>query len=428
MRKIKRGGAVAEVSDDYVLQKGEEEVTETTDTEKKPDDTEETPEEKALLDKIKSVVTKTVNGELAASRQKYLVGEKDGDGAENPIVKTFSPTHKAMWEREATPEGKKNLEQLVEIQRYLKALYDNDRVALKALSEGTDSAGGYLVPTVLATRIYDIVIAQGYARREMTTLEMTSKTLDLATLVTKPVIYYVAEGAQITASDMVFGKKVLTATKMAGIAPMSNEVLEDSQVNLIDFQIQKFAEAFMEEEDKAFFNTSSSANITGLLEDTGVTLTTMAATKVDFADLTYDNLVDIVQAIGSRQRAGAKWCMSSYVVGLVMKMKDSNNMPIWNRPVAEGQPATLLGYPVIENDKMPGLADTAVSTKFIVFGNFKDYIIGDRKTVTAKVLTEGTVATINLAEKDSSALRVVQRVAGLAPTPAQFSVIRTAAA
>jgi HK97 family phage major capsid protein len=409
-RKIKLAdGTIKIVSADYVLQKGEEEVIS---------------EEKALLGKIKEVVETTIDAKLAAQKKDLLVSNANNNQSQNKAFDLMSKTQKHNYSL-MDDKSKKEYESKVIIANYFKALFNKDVAMIKALSEGTGSAGGYLVPSVLSSKIYEIVLATGAARREMTVIPMTSMTLDLSTLATKPVIYYVGEGNQITASDLVFGRKTLTAEKMAGITAMSNELIDDANIDLINFNVQKFAEAFALEEDKAFFNTSTATGIKGLLEDT-TTQVVMTSGDTDFTDISYSYLIDVVYSIGANQRIGAKWCFSSYIMSLIMKLKDLQNMPIWSRAI-EGQPATLLGYPIIENDQMPQFADNGVSKKCLIFGNFTKYIIGDRKQMTATVLREGTIGSTNLAEKDSSGIRVVQRVSGVAPNPLEFATLKTAA-
>lgn len=392
--------------------------------------------EAQLLSKVKDVVSETMETKLAEMQSAKIFdgAVADGDVTTEIAQKFMTPTFKHMEAKLTSNEVKKFHEDVV-IFSFLKALRNNDMAtvqtisdmaAVKDLSEGTNSAGGYLVPSVLSNRIYEIILAQGIARREMTVVPMTSKTMDLSTLATRPTIYYVAEGAAITQSDPAFGRKTLTTQKMAGITAMSNEVFEDANINLVPYIIQKFAEAFTHEEDKAFFNTSSSGGITGILEDTGVNIVTMASTKTAFSDVSYANLVDVIYSLDVSQRAGAQWCMSSDILAYISKLVDDNNNPLWMM-TREGQPSRLLGYPVIENDQMPGTADSAVSTSFIAFGNYKNYIIGDRRAVDAKVLKEGTVGSTNLAEKDSTGVVITQRVCGIAPTPLSFAKLRTAA-
>jgi len=61
---------------------------------------------------------------------------------------------------------------------------------------------------------------------------------------------------------------------------------------------------------------------------------------------------------------------------VIRKMKTNEGAFIWQPGLAEGQAATLLGYPVIEAEDMP---DIAAGSSAIAFGNFKaGYLIAER--------------------------------------------------
>ncbi len=89
-----------------------------------------------------------------------------------------------------------------------------------------------------------------------------------------------------------------------------------------------------------------------------------------------DRLIDLVQSLATPYRQGASWVMNSATMGRVRKMKDSSGGFIWQPALAADQPATLLGYPVIEADAMPDVAADSLS---IAFGNFRaGYLIAQR--------------------------------------------------
>ena len=57
-------------------------------------------------------------------------------------------------------------------------------------------------------------------------------------------------------------------------------------------------------------------------------------------------------------------------------MKTAEGEFVWRPGLSEGQPATLLGYPVVEAEDMPTVAADSLS---IAFGNFRaGYTIADR--------------------------------------------------
>ena len=79
-------------------------------------------------------------------------------------------------------------------------------------------------------------------------------------------------------------------------------------------------------------------------------------------------VVDLVHALSTRYRQGAKFIMNSKTLAAVRKMKDTDGNFIWRAGLAEGQPDMLLGYPVVEAEDMP---DMAAGSRSIAFGNFE---------------------------------------------------------
>jgi HK97 family phage major capsid protein len=72
--------------------------------------------------------------------------------------------------------------------------------------------------------------------------------------------------------------------------------------------------------------------------------------------------------------------MNSSVAAAIRKFKTSDGAFIWQPGLVSGQPATLLGYPVIEAEDMPDIAASSLS---VAFGNFKaGYVIAERNATS----------------------------------------------
>ncbi|MFP3468404.1 phage major capsid protein, partial [Leifsonia sp. SIMBA_070] len=67
-------------------------------------------------------------------------------------------------------------------------------------------------------------------------------------------------------------------------------------------------------------------------------------------------------------RHGASFVMNSSTLARIRKMKSDDGAFLWQPSLAAGQPATLLGYPVVEAEDMPDIAANSLS---IAFGNFR---------------------------------------------------------
>ena len=73
---------------------------------------------------------------------------------------------------------------------------------------------------------------------------------------------------------------------------------------------------------------------------------------------------------------GVKFMMNNNSLFAVRILKDSEGNYLWRPGLELGQPSSLAGYGVAENEQMP---DIAADAKAIAFGNFKrGYTIVDR--------------------------------------------------
>jgi len=93
-----------------------------------------------------------------------------------------------------------------------------------------------------------------------------------------------------------------------------------------------------------------------------------------------DALVDLVHALKPAYRQGASFVMNSSTLAQIRKMKTADGAFLWQASLASGQPDMLLGYPVVEAEDMPDLAEDSLS---IAFGNFRaGYLIAERSATS----------------------------------------------
>ncbi len=97
----------------------------------------------------------------------------------------------------------------------------------------------------------------------------------------------------------------------------------------------------------------------------------------EFGSNPQERLIDLVQSLRAPYRQGAHFVMNAATLARIRKFKTSDGAFVWQPSLAAGQPATLLGYPVIEAEDMPDIAANALA---IAFGNFRaGYLIAERQ-------------------------------------------------
>ncbi len=305
---------------------------------------------------------------------------------------------------------------------FFKALVTRDYVTLKALSEGTDSAGGYLVPEEFSAKVLDIASDVGYARKLGTVLTMKRDVMNIPTLASKPAVQWVSEAGAISTGEPTFGQVQLVAKKAGLIVPVTTELFEDSTVDVSMILTRIFAEALASAEDAQAF-VGDGTVFTGILNDPGVNVVTMPATKVSFDDITADDLINLISAVPSTVAPKSAFFMHRSVLAKIKTLKDGNGAYLF-----DPKDRTIWGYPVYTIESMPAMTDSAAGKAFIIFGDPSWLYLGDRKQMSVALADQATVGTTKLFEQDLIALRVIERVAIAVAMPNAFALLKTAAA
>ena len=373
-------------------------------------------------------VTDETTEEVDAEAVAEVVETSVKNAVEKKADEIASSLLKAIGTRTARGEATKKAPEAVnkdlETRDFVKALIANDSDKLKKMTTGTgDTAkAGYTIPTALLAEVMRIK-EEGYgiARREMRYLPFSGagNTRDIPALSGSVSTYWTGEGVAKTSTQATFAKVTQSLKKLAAIVPLTEELVEDSAINLTALIAELFVEAVSIEEDTQFFNGDGTVFL-GILKDTGagrVPKLTLVAGKNTFAEATADDYLDLQYKVKTSARAKGKYFMHPTVVAEVMKLKDTNGAYIYAMPAGD-KPATLWGKPVVECEACPATsAGTQNNVGFVIFGDLKQACVyGDKGEMQVKLLDQATIhdtdgsTVINLAEQDMIGIRVVERV------------------
>lgn len=157
--------------------------------------------------------------------------------------------------------------------RYLRSMVLGARndVERRALTEGTDSAGGYTVPEILSAQLIDLLRARTIAiRAGARTVPLTSDFNSVSKVATDPVPAWRAEAAAVAESDPTFDRITFMARSLAVLVKVSRELLDDS-LNLETELPRVLAAAMAVELDRvAFFGSGTPPEPTGIVNVTGI--------------------------------------------------------------------------------------------------------------------------------------------------------------
>jgi len=309
--------------------------------------------------------------------------------------------------------------------------------------------GGYLIPTLLLAEVNRFAVEGGIARRDMRYLPFSGpgNSRYMPTLLTNVVVDWIDEGEKKPKTKPYISKVQQTLKKLAAMVILTEEIVEDTIIDLFSFCSQLIGEAIAAEEDNQFL-AGIGAPWTGIINDPAITSLSLAA-GVGPLNMRPESLLSLTVAIPATAVPGAKFYMNRQIWAAISARRsdsvaagDSSGNYLVQTP-GQPSPGTIWGFPIVLTDALPSLADLGYSgdldaddtcdpdEPFLFFGNLgKCCAYGDKQGVRVKLLDQASVydendTLINLAEQDMTALRVHKRVGYVTILPAGIVILQT---
>ncbi len=257
----------------------------------------------------------------------------------------------------------------------------------KAMSTAVAADGGYLVDPVTADQVKAVLNSTASIRSIANVVQIEATAYDVLIDTTDPGAGWAAEtAATVETTTPTLERISIPLHELSALPKVSQRLLDDSAFDVEGWLAARIADKFSRAEAAAFVSGDGIDKPTGFLnhpivDDTlwtwgnlGYVATGAAG---DFnATNPVDVIVDLVYALGARYRANATFVMNSKTAGTVRKMKDVDGRFLWSDGLSAGEPARLMGYPVLIAEDMP---DIALDTTAIAFGDFNaGYTIAER--------------------------------------------------
>lgn len=239
--------------------------------------------------------------------------------------------------------------------------------------EGTPSEGGYLVPDEFQWDIIKLGREKYFALNECRVVNMNTDQLYLPTEATLATTEWDSEEGQIGQKEGTLGQVSLSTKRLNSLAIASNELLQDSAIDVVSLITEQFSYAILGELDNQVV-AGTGDPVSGLMKGVAGTSVVLGTGSANFSMLLGDNFSNAISQLDASYLDGAKWIMGKTAKHYVRTMKDDNGAYLFQMPYG-GQPATLWEYPIIESSKAPANAASTVAT---VFGNLKNFVIGRR--------------------------------------------------
>ena len=284
------------------------------------------------------------------------------------VVNTSAPHQKAMnaYIRNGDDDGLRGLE-----------------LESKALSSAVNSDGGYLVDPQTSDRVKSVLNATASIRAIASVVQVEATSYDVLVDHADVGAGWATESSSVgETSTPQIDRITIPLHELSALPKASQRLLDDSAFDIEAWLAGRIADKFSRAEASAFIHGDGVDKPKGVLAHNMVDNDAWiwgnlgyVPTGVD-GEVTADSVVDLVYALGAQYRSNASFVMSSKTAGRVRKLKDLDGRFLWSDGLALGEPARLMGYPVLVAEDMP---DVAMNSYSVAFGDFAaGYTVAER--------------------------------------------------
>lgn len=320
---------------------------------------------------VRSAIMRTIEDhdlepEHASGIEKLVrkhAGERDGEGRDwaKNILARSTPLYERAFGKYLSSGG-----QLVAL----------DADEQRAIVVGTNTSGGFLLPTVIDPTLLLTNNGTDNAIRQIS--RVVTLTGDSNAL-------YVPSSAGVTASwdpeltevsddSPAVARNSIPIHKGAAFIMASIEATQDLGV-LVDSLRMLFADAKDRLEGAAFATGSGSDQPTGIFTaldaNTNVELTTTTAATVGAVDIH-----SVYRSLPVRWRSNGTWLMNPLWNLGIKTLGSQTSDSIGD--IRDGTTGRLLGRPVVEAEDAPAVTTTTALDNVLVFGDFRNYVIAQK--------------------------------------------------
>ncbi|SFN32453.1 phage major capsid protein, HK97 family [Nitrosospira briensis] len=273
---------------------------------------------------------------------------------------------------------------------YMRSGKDRDLEA-KSMSVNNDPSGGYLVPEEIDGTISKALRELSPMRQLARVIPVTTGEFSMLHSVGGTAYSWVGEkSARPETGNPTFVKLIPPMGEIYASPAITQNLLDDNNFGLEEWLVEEVVEAFGEGEGDSFVNGNGVNKPRGILTydiastadgaraENALQYVASGASGAFAASNPSDKLISLVHSVKPRYRVNAKWSMNTNTIEQIRTFKNTAGDYIWKQGIEAGQPGTLLGYPVFEDENMPDIAANSLS---IAFGDFqRGYVILDRNS------------------------------------------------
>ena len=252
----------------------------------------------------------------------------------------------------------------------------------RAMSEGSDDAGGYGVPVLIDPTI---ILTSGAADAPILNLaRIVTVTTDNWKGVSSAGVSwsYDSEATEVSDDAPTLAQPTIDIYTARGFIPYSIEVGQD---------YPGFAEEMRRLLDQGYVDLVAAQSMTGTTP-VGIFTALDANTNVEVVvttDGTFSavDLLKTWKALPERYKARATWVMSTSVENEIRSFSSDNSGAYYTVNIAQGGVGTLFGRPVVTTDYAPAFTGTTAAANILAVGDFSNFVIAQRAGMTVELVS-----------------------------------------
>ena len=257
----------------------------------------------------------------------------------------------------------------------------------KALNTQVNADGGFLVDPETSDRIRGVLKSTASVRAIANVVQVEATSFDVLVDHTDLGSGWATETGTLSETGTPQIDRIsIPLHELSAMPKASQRLLDDSAFDVEGWLAERIADKFARAESQAFVSGDGIDKPKGFLSHTAVDNIVWSWGSLgyvptgadgDFAPTNAsDSIIDLVYALDAEYRANATFVMNSKTAGAVRKMKDADGRFLWSDGLAAGEPARLMGYPVLISEDMPDIASGAYA---VAFGDFHNgYTVAER--------------------------------------------------
>lgn len=253
----------------------------------------------------------------------------------------------------------------------------------RSLQLGVDADGGFAVPfqldpTVILTSDGRINPLRNLARVEQITGKEWQGITSEGVVVSR-----VAESTEATDNSPTLAQPSVKAERVQGFVPFSIEIDQD-WTQLRSEMARMLADAKEQEEAEAFLNgTGTAPDANGLITTLDASSEVAESTSGSFL---VEDLYAVKNAVPPRFRANGTFLGETSTYDDIRQFGNgSDGADLWTR-LADGTPGNLIGYRAVEASEMTAHDDAVVDDRYLLFGDFRQFLIVDRVGMSVELI------------------------------------------